>query len=427
MAAALLALFVVALVTAGAAFAYILGSAAVLTFAATDATRYLAIAPQVIFSKLDVFALMSLPLFVLAGEIMNRGGVTKALVDLSLALLGRRKGGLGHVNILAAMFLSGISGSGMADAAALSNTLVPTMRARGYSVEYAGAVTAAASVVGPIIPPSIILVFYGAVMSVDIGALFAAGIVPGVLFGLALMGLNTYFAHRYDHPGGAKDDAPPLGPTFVRALPGLTLPAVILSGIVFGVMTPTEAAAVAVAAAIAVGLFHRELDLRSFIDSCKRSMVLSGSIFSILAAVALIIYLAALTKFPQTIAGVVTSSSLSGTAYLVAMIVAFLVCGMFFDTMISLALVAPLLAPVAIAQGADPVHLGTIIGVSLSIGLITPPIGGSALVVSGVCGVSYWSLSRALLPFIAVEIAVLMLLIFVPELSLALPRVLGLL
>jgi tripartite ATP-independent transporter DctM subunit len=241
---------------AGAPLAYVVGASAVLSFVFTDNVRYLAVLPQRIFSQLDVFALMAMALFILTGEIMNRTGVTRPLVNFSTSLVGRFRGGLGHVNILTSLFFAGVSGSAVADAAALGNTLIPAMKEKGYSGVYGGAITAASSIIGPIIPPSIILIFYGALMQVSIGGLFAAGIVPGVLLAAALLILNGFFARRHGHPGGRGEPVPPVLPSLLRAGPALLLPVVILSGIVFGVVTPTEAAGLAAVCALGAGLFY---------------------------------------------------------------------------------------------------------------------------------------------------------------------------
>ncbi|MCB1391131.1 MAG: TRAP transporter large permease subunit, partial [Rhodobacteraceae bacterium] len=174
------------LLGSGLAIAYVIGGATVLAFLATGQERYLAVLPQQIFSKIDVFALMAMPLFILAGEIMNRGGVTRVLIRLAMVIVGRVRGGLGHVNILTSVFFAGISGSAVADSAAVSNTLVPAMTEQGYKLPYAGAITAASSIIGPIVPPSIIMIFYGALMGTSVTALFIAGIVPGLLLALAL-------------------------------------------------------------------------------------------------------------------------------------------------------------------------------------------------------------------------------------------------
>ncbi|MCR9135955.1 MAG: TRAP transporter large permease [Alphaproteobacteria bacterium] len=410
----------------GLAIAYVIGGAAVLAFFATDNSRYLAILPQQIFSRIDVFALMAMPLFILAGELMNRGGVTSALINLSMALVGRLRGGLGHVNILTSVFFAGISGSAVADAAALSNTLVPEMRKRGYALTYASAVTAASSIIGPIVPPSIILIFYGALMGTSVTALFLAGIVPGLVLAASLILLNAFFAARQDHPKVEKQDMPPILQTLSRSLPALSLPVIILGGIVFGWMTPTEAAAVAVFAALGAGWFYGGLSWPSMLDGLKRTAMLSGSIFIIICAVSALGHLGALERVPEAISHGVNALGLGPVGYMLIMNVIFLVAGMVLDIPVALALLVPLLAPVALEQGVNDVHLGIILCFNLCIGLVSPPMGGCLMVVSAVTGVNYWRLARAVLPFVLVQIAVLMLLIEVPAISLALPRAFGL-
>lgn len=423
---ALVMVLVLLFLAAGTALAYATGAGAVLFFIFLDMKQFLAMAPQLVFSQVDFFALMALPLFMLVGELMNRGKITHVLVDFAMSLIGRAKGGLAHVNILTSVFFAGISGSAVADAAALGNTLVPAMVDRGYSKAFAGAITATSSVIGPIIPPSIILIFYGATMGVDIAALFAAGIVPGLMLAVALMLANTFFAHRYDHPGGRDEERHPVLPSLVRALPALSLPLIIVLGIVFGVMTPTEAAAVAVFAAVGVGYFYRSLDLAALKASVSRTVVLTGTIFMFFASAALMIYLSALVKLPQTISSFVLTLDFSGTTYLVLLAVVFLAIGMVLDTLLALALVAPVLVPTAIAQGSDPVHVGICVCLTLAMGLITPPLGGSVLVVSAVTGINYWGLFRWVIPFLLVELVVLLAVIMLPEATLFLPRYFGL-
>lgn len=416
----------VVLLVSGLALAYVIGATAVLAFVATDNTRYLAILPQQIFSKIDVFALMAMPLFILAGEVMNRGGVTRILIDLSMALVGRLRGGLGHVNIMTSVFFAGISGSAVADAAALSNTLVPAMRERGYTEVYAGAVTAASSIIGPIVPPSIILIFYGALMGTSVTALFLAGIIPGLLLAAALFAVNAFYAWKDSHPRLTAEELPPLVPTFLRSLPALCLPLIIVGGIVLGWMTPTEAAAVAVFAAMGAAWFYEGLTPSGIFDSLRRTAALSGSIFMIIAAIAALGHLGALARLPEWIAGTVVELGLGPLEFMILLNVILLVAGMVLDVPVALALLVPLLAPVALAQGADPVHLGIIICFNLCIGLVSPPLGGCLLVVSAVTGTNYWRLARAIVPFVLVEIVVLAILVAFPEISLFIPRAFGL-
>ncbi|MDR6266897.1 TRAP transporter large permease [Roseobacter sp. N2S] len=416
----------IGLLVSGLALAYVIGGAAVLAFVATDNARYLAVLPQKIFSQISVFSLLAMPLFILAGEVMNRGGVTKALIDMSMALVGRMRGGLGHVNIMTSVFFAGISGSAVADAAALSNTLVPAMRARGYSAAYAGAITAASSIIGPIVPPSIILIFYGSLMQTSVAALFIAGILPGLVLAMALFAVNAWYAWYEDHPRVEKGDAPPILPAIGRALPAMALPIIIVGGIVFGWMTPTEAAAVAVFAAAGVAWFYEGLNFADIRESLARTAVLTGSIFMILCAVAAFGHLASLERIPQALAALVDQMGLGPAGYLVVMNVLFILAGMVLDVTVALALLVPLLAPVALANGADPVHLGIVICFNLCIGLVSPPLGGCLLIVSTVTGVRYWELARKVIPFVIAEIIVLGVLVRFPEISLYLPRLMGL-
>jgi len=414
------------LLASGLAIAYVVGGATVLAFLATDRTRFLAILPQQIFSKIDVFALMAMPLFILAGEVMNRGGITRVLINLAMSLVGRLRGGLGHVNVLTSVFFAGISGSAVADSAALSNTLVPAMRERGYTLSYAGAITAASSIIGPIVPPSIVMIFYGALMGTSVTALFMAGIIPGLLLASALIATNAFFAWRDDHPRLTRAEVPRFLPTLFHALPALLIPLVIVGGIVFGLMTPTEAAAVAVVAAVAAGYFYEGLGPRGLLEALRRTAMLSGAIFMIIAAVSALGYLGALERIPEAIASWVDDMGLGPLQYMILLNIIFLVAGMVLDIPVALALLVPLLAPVAIAQGADPVHLGIILCFNLCVGLISPPLGGCLLVVSTVTGLNYWRLARAVMPFFVVQIVVLMVLVWVPEISLWLPRQMGL-
>lgn len=417
----------VALLGSGLAIAYVVGGATVIAFFALGQERYLAILPQQIFSKIDVFALMAMPLFILAGEIMNRGGVTRVLIRMAMAIVGRMPGGLGHVNVLTSVFFAGISGSAVADSAAVSNTLVPAMREQGYTLPYAAAITAASSIIGPIVPPSIIMIFYGALMGTSVTALFIGGILPGLLLALALMIANAYYAQRDHHPRMTREEVPAFFPTLLAALPALCIPMIIVGGIVLGWMTPTEAAAVAVVAATLAGMAYERLRLSEIIEALKRTAMLSGSIFMIIAAVSALGHLGALERLPETIAATVTELGLGPVEYMILLNLIFLASGMVLDTPVALALLVPLLAPVAIEQGADPVHLGIVLCFNLTLGLISPPLGGALLVVSTVTGINYWRLARAVLPFLLVEIAVLVVLVWIPEITLWLPRTMGLL
>lgn len=422
----------------GVAIAYVTGAAAVLSFIASDQARYLAILPQRVLSQLDVFTFLAMPLFILAGELMTRGGITRALIDLAMIIVGRFKGGLGHVNVATAIFLSSMSGSAVADAAAISGALVPEMERRGYPREYSSALTVASSVLGPLIPPSIVMIFYGALMNVSVAALFAGGVLPGLLLAGSLFAYNAWAARRYNHPGGRDVEIPPLWPTLLRSTPALIVPAILLAGIIFGIVTPTEAAALAVMAALVISFVYSCLEPGATLaiamtslaghlnGALERAATLTGAIFVILFASAIFGYLVAIQGVPEAMLELVESAGLSGLQYMLLITVVFLLVGMVMDNTMALVLLVPLLIPAAIAGGADPVHVGVVTCLNLTLGLISPPVGGSLMVVSTMTGVPYLKLSRAILPLFAVEVAILLVLVIFPEITLYLPRQAGL-
>lgn len=413
------------LLVSGTAFAYLMGAVSVLSFVAVGKAQFLSILPQRIFAQLDVFAFMAMPLFILTAEIMTRAGVTRSLIDFALSVVGRFRGGLGHVNVLTSVFFAGISGSAIADSAALSRTFVPEMVDRGYNPYYAGAITAASSMIGPIIPPSIIMIIYGGLTGASVAALFAAGIVPGVLLAVALMVLNAVMARVGNHPGGTGADVPAFWPSLRRAAPALLLPVIILGSLVLGLATPTEGSAIAVLFALIAGQFYTGLSGRMLLDALEATARLTGTIFIILAAISVLGFLAGQMGWSQALANWVESIGLTGTRYLFFLIGVFLIAGMFMDTPVAMTLLIPLFAPQALAQGIDPVHLGVVLCFNLCVGLITPPLGKCLVVVAALTNLNYWRLAYAALPFVAVQILLLLALAYWPELSLAVPRLAG--
>jgi len=315
--------------------------------------------------------------------------------------------------------------------------LVPAMKERGYSADFAAALTAASCVIGPIIPPSIVMIFYGALMNVSVAALFAGGIVPGLLMAVFLCVYNFWIARRDNHPGGRTDTLPPVGPTILRALPALLIPITIVAGIVFGIVTPTEAAGIAVAITLLLVFAYALLDRNSMrgalqittkltSSSIERTVMLTGSIFMILFAAAVFGYLMGLLRVPEQIAAIVQSAGLDSTSYFLLASAIMFLAGMVMDVSMALVLLVPVLIPTAIAGGADPVHVGVVSCLNLTLGLISPPFGGCLMVISASSDVNYMRLALAILPFLAVQLVLLILLIMMPEITLALPRALGL-
>lgn len=387
----------------------------------------LIILAQRMFTGMDSFSLMAVPFFVLAGELMNRGGTTRRLIDFANVLVGRIPGGLAHTNIVASMFFGGISGSAVADAAAMGTILVPGMVRKGYTPGFSAAVTAASSTMGPIIPPSIFMVIMGVTTGLSIGGLFAAGIVPGLMLGLSMMALSYFIAKRRNYP---REDAPVtlrrFGHDLLGAFPALIAPVIILGGILLGVFTPTEAAAVAVLYALLLGmLLYRELSWRDLFEVLTSSGVTTAVLLMIIGMANIFSWVLAAEEVPQKIAEAMLT--ITTNPYLILLLInVFLVfIGMFLEGGAAIIILAPTLLKVAVTVGIDPLHFGLMMVLNIVVGLLTPPLGVCLFVVCGVTGLSLGRITKAVMPFLMVEFAVLLLVTYVPSLILAIPRMLG--
>jgi len=372
------------------------------------------------------FPIMAVPFFMLAGDLMERTGITARLIAFAKLFVGRFRGGLAHAMVASEVVVSGITGSGVADTAALCRIMVGPMEKEGYPRSFTAALAAAAGVMGPIIPPSIVMIVYGAVMQVSVGALFVGGIVPGVILALAYMLTAYLISVRRNFPRSAE---PLTVKRFLRGLAdaslALIMPVIILWGIRGGVFTPTEGGAIAVAYSILVGLVYRTLNLRGILESLVSSATLSATILVIIAAANPFGWLLTLQQVPQKFAAAVLGHIHSPYAILLAMNVLLLILGALMETIAVLLLALPVLGPVAVGLGVNPLHLGVVMIINLSIGLILPPVGETAMVASGVAGVDYGSVIKDLVPFTVASIAVLLILTYLPQVTLWLPRVLG--
>jgi TRAP-type C4-dicarboxylate transport system permease large subunit len=361
-----------------------------MTYLLVYETAPLNLLPQQMFTAVNSFPLMAIPFFLLSGELMSRSGITVQVVKFCNLLVGRIQGGLAHVSIVAGMFFAGVTGSGVADAAAIGSILIPGMIEDGFEREYSGAVSASAAVMGPIIPPSIAMIIYGSIMPVSVGAMFAAGFVPGVMIGLGLMAVAYVIARRRNHPRHAEPFS--IWIFLIRfkdAFLALVMPGIILGGILGGVFTPTEAGAVAVAYALLIGFaVYHTLTIRDVGEAM-------GSLTSNWILILLFINL-----------------------FLLFM-------GCIMETVANILILAPVLAPLAIAHGIHPLHIAMIIVVNLCVGLITPPVGVCLYVVAPLAKVSLDNLVRAIWPFLLAEVAVLLLITYIPELTLFIPRLFG--
>jgi tripartite ATP-independent transporter DctM subunit len=381
-----------------------------------------------LYNGIDSFPLLAVPFFILAGEIMNAGGITSRIVHFSQSLVGHVRGGLAHVNILSSMLFAGISGSAVADASAIGKMLVPAMTQNGYQRSFAAAVTAAAAVIGPIIPPSGIMVLYGFVMNVSIGALFAGGIIPGLLMGGSLMLMTRFLARRYGLPvASAKAGWRERGRAFRGAWMALLMPVILLGGMLSGLFTATETAAVAVAYALVITLFVlRSVNRRTLWHILTATALQSGTILLLVGAAVTFGWLVTVSGMAERIAGGLTSLSDDVLMLLFLFNVFLLLIGMFLDAGPAILILGPIMAPIFTAIGVDPVHFALIMCVNLTVGLITPPMGLVLFVTASVSGERIEPIIRAVLPFLAVEIAVIFLITYVPALTLALPRAFGL-
>jgi tripartite ATP-independent transporter DctM subunit len=384
--------------------------------------RGMFLAVQRMVDGLDSFPLLAVPLFILAAAILNSAGITHHLFGFARALVGHVRGGLGHVNVLASLFFSGMSGSALADAGGLGKMEIEAMREAGYDDDFAGAVTAASSLIGPLVPPSITMVLYGVIANVSIGQMFLGGVIPGVLCALALMGMVYLVALRRDYPRDPRQSAPEILRLFWRSLPALLTPLVIIGGIFSGYFSPTEAAAVTVLYAILIDLlFYRELTWRRLWDAVYETSVTSASIAVIVAGVSLFSFIFAREQAPQQIATMFLAIADSPLTFLVAVNLMIFVLGCFIEALVILLVIVPILVPIAAGFGIDPVHFGIIVVLNLMISIMTPPMGMALFVVSQVGNIPYQRLAWAILPWLIPPILVLILVCVFPVLAIGLP------
>lgn len=380
-----------------------------------------------VFNGIDSFPLMAIPFFMLAGELMNKSGITSRLVEFAHAIMGHLRGGLAHVNILSSMLFAGLSGSAVADTSALGSMLVPAMVKQGYSRRFSAAITAASSVIGPIIPPSGIMIIYAYVMGESVAALFLAGIVPGVLVGVSLMLLVKYMANTRDFPvASARYSWSERKTASLRAFFPLMTPLIILGGILLGIFTPTEAAAVAVGYSFFIGLFIlRSVRLSDLPDVLTKASLTSSVVLLLVGAAMAFKTVVSLSHAPEYLAALILSVSEHPLILLFLINILLFIVGMFLDAGPAIIILGPILGPIFVDLGIHPVHFAIIMSVNLTVGLATPPMGLVLFVASSVSGERVESITRAIIPFLLVEIIVILLITFFPAISMTIPRLTG--
>lgn len=410
-----------------------LGFTALAALALFDPGRLWAM-PQTFFAAMKPFNLIAIPFFIVAGILLGRSGISRRLVNLANCLVGHRAGGLGVVTVVVSIFFAGISGSGPADVAALGLILIPAMVEAGFPRSFSAALMAAGGGIGIIVPPSIALILYGVVAqdfapTVSISALFIAGIIPGIIVGLSLILYILLFQRRTQQSGASQKEhsarSMPLGKAFREAFWGLLAPVIIIGGIYSGVFSPTEAAAVVVVYALAVDvLVYRELRWKDLLSALCEAGATSGNVMFIVASASLLAWVLNWFDVVQEASEILLSLHMHKWITLLLMNAIVLVAGCVLDAISIMYLLMPILIPVAQKLGVDPNHFGIIVVVNLAIGQITPPVGVNLFVACGVSRTGLGEISRAVWPLIAAEVAALLLITFMPALSLALPELL---
>ncbi len=412
----------------GVPIGFSIGITSLLSIFKSNMPVLLNIMPQRFFSGIDMFPIMAMPFFMIAGELMNRCKITDSLIKFSNILVGHIRGGLAHANIVASIFFAGITGAAVADSAAIGSVLIPAMVDDGYDEDFSAAITAASSIIGPIIPPSTIMVIYGSIMGVSIAGLFAAGIIPGLLIGLFLMIMTYIISVKRNYPKSEKRASfKEIWAVFKKSILALIMPFIILGGILSGYFTPTEAAAVSVFYAFIIGFFvTKTLKVSELPEIFLKTAKNTGIIFLIMSSASILSFFLASERIPELLANMMLSITENPYLILFFINILLLVVGMFMDITAALLILAPILHPVAVSLGIHPLHFAIVMVVNLNLGLMTPPLGACLFVVCGITNKTLEEVSKEIFPFIIMELLVLFIITFFPALTMFVPKLIGL-
>jgi tripartite ATP-independent transporter DctM subunit len=416
------------LLAIGMPIGYVLGISGVLGIMMIGGSEMLAMAPQRYFAGLDLFTFLAMPLFIFAGELMNKAGITDRLARFADSLVGHLRGGMAQSCMVSSVLFAGITGAAVAEAAAFGSTMVPAMEKNGYKRPFACAVVVAGSIIGPTIPPSNLMVIYGSMMGVSIAGLFAAGILPGLVMGLFCMCVIAGLGRRLGLPkSGMRPSLLGIVKAFRDSLAALVMPVIILGGIIGGFVTPTEGAAIAVFYALMLGMFvFRTVRLKDIEEMLIRTARITGVVFLIIAAASILSWWMTYMKLPQLITSLFLGLTSNPSTIILMILALLLILGMFMDINAILIVLGPILGALATSIGMHPVQAGLMIVLALNIGLMTPPVGASLFVLSSITGERIESITKSMWPFVIAEAVVLVLVAYWPDLTLAMPRLLGL-
>lgn len=378
---------------------------------------------QKMFSGLNSFILLAVPLFILAANLMNRGKISEQLIKVAIAMVGHFKGGLGHANVLVSMIFAGISGSSQADTAGIGKILIPSMEENGYTKEEAVGVTAASSTIGVIIPPSIPMVIYGSLASASVGALFLGGIIPGILIGLGQMLVVYIHAKKYNYPSYERVKFIDVCKMVIKYIPSLLTPVIIIGGVVFGIVTPTEAACVACVYAMFLGcVVFKTIKLRELPEIFIETITMTAQSLFALATATALGQLLSYYNVSKNVQLFFAANNMNWIVFLVAVIVFLLFIGTFMDAIPAMTLFVPVLLPVALSLGISPIHFGLVVVITLAIGLITPPYGICLLIAGSIAKLPVEKSFVAVMPYLLVLLVVLLVVAFFPDAILFIPK-----
>lgn len=404
--------------------ALILGVVSLTYIVATQQLFMLNNMAQQLFSGVQSFSLLAIPLFMLAGELMNASGITYRLIDFAKKAVGHFRGGLAYVNVIANMFLASIIGSATAQTAMMSKIMIPEMEKAGYKREFAAATTASAALLGPIIPPSMLFIIYAVGAGVSVNKMFLAGVIPGILLALAFILLIMILGIKHKYPYSEKAKVQEIWQAFIRIIPALLVPASIIVGTMSGIFTATESAAVACIIAIIVGkFFYKELKFKKFPGLLINATIATAVVTLLMAMATEFGWILAFERIPQTIVEVMGNISSSPWVFLLLVNLFLLLTGIFLDELAVMIILLPIFMPLVHNFGIDPIHFGVMLCLNATIGLLTPPVGAGLFIASGVGNVKMELLIKAIVPFVVVAIIVLFLITYIPPLTTWFPSV----